>query len=49
LAHERQLTVLTISHQATWHGIADIVATIREGRIVALSSPEAGAEGERVA
>jgi ATP-binding cassette subfamily C protein len=47
LARERQLTVLTISHQATWHGMADIVATIREGRIVALSSPEAGAEGTR--
>jgi ATP-binding cassette subfamily C protein len=51
LARERQLTVLTISHQATWHGMADIVATIREGRIVALSSPEAERkqEGERVA
>jgi ATP-binding cassette subfamily C protein len=51
LARERQLTVLTISHQPTWHGMADIVATIREGRIVALSSPEAEStqEGERVA
>jgi ATP-binding cassette subfamily C protein len=45
LARERQLTVLTISHQATWHSMADIVATMREGRFLALSSADAKPAG----